>query len=79
MLRISGFKFECHGIRFGTLNAGNLCGRKTEVCEELKKVDGYWMPEVRRKAQELVLWVLRDEGINCSDQEMTKELDGLES
>ena len=35
--RICRFKSECHGIRFGTLNVGSLCGRKTKVCEELKK------------------------------------------
>ena len=35
--RISRFKSECHGIRFGTLNVGSLCGRKTEMCEELRK------------------------------------------
>ena len=35
--RISGFKSECQGIRFGTLNVGSLCGKKTEVCEELRK------------------------------------------
>ena len=35
--RISGFKSECHGINFGTLNVRSLCGRKTEVCEELRK------------------------------------------
>ena len=47
--RISGFKSECHGIRFGTLNVGSLCGRKTEVCEELRKskVDVCCMQEVR--------------------------------
>ena len=35
--RISGLKPECHGIRFGTLNVGSLCEKKTEVCEELRK------------------------------------------
>ena len=34
---ISGFKSECHGIKFSTLNVGSLCGRKAEVCEELRK------------------------------------------
>ena len=31
--RISRFKSECHGIRFGTLNVGSLSGRKTEELE----------------------------------------------
>ena len=53
MQRISGFKFECHGIRFGTLNVVSLCGRKTEVCEELRKrkVDVCCIQEVRWKGQ----------------------------
>ena len=44
---------ECRGIRFGALNVGNLCGRKTEVCEELRKrrVDVCRMQEVRWKSQ----------------------------
>ena len=44
---------ECHGIRFGTLNVGSLCGRKTEVCKELRKrrVDVCCMQEVRWKGQ----------------------------
>ena len=47
--RFSGFKSEYQGIRFGTLNVGSLCGRKTEVCEELRKrrVDVCCMQEVR--------------------------------
>ena len=51
--RISGFKSECHEIRFGTLNVGSLCGRKTEVCEELRKrrVDVCCMQEVKWKGQ----------------------------
>ena len=51
--RISGLKSECHGIRFGTLNAGSLCGRKTEKCEELRKrrVDVCYIQEVRWKGQ----------------------------
>ena len=51
--RISGFISECHGIRFGTLNVGSLCGRKTEVCEELRKrkVDVCCIQEVRWKGQ----------------------------
>ena len=52
--RISRFKSECHGIRFGTLNVGSLRGRKTEVCEELRKrkVDMCCIQEVRWKGQE---------------------------
>ena len=51
--RISGFKSECHGIRFGTLNVGSLCGRKTEVCEKLRKrkVGACCIEEVRWKGQ----------------------------
>ena len=42
-----------HGIRFGTLNVGSLCGRKTEVCEALRKrkVDVWCIQEVRWKGQ----------------------------
>ena len=49
--RISGFKSKCHGIRFDTLNVESLCGRKTDVCEELKtrKVDVCCIQEVRWK------------------------------
>ena len=52
--KISGFKSECHEIRFGTINVVSLCGRKTEVCEELRKrkVDVYCIQEVRWKGQE---------------------------
>ena len=51
--RISGLKSECHGIKFGTLNVGTLCGRKTEVCEELRKrkIDVCSIQEVRWKGQ----------------------------
>ena len=51
--RISGFKSECHGIRFGILNVGSLCKRKTEVCEEprKRKVDVCCIQEVRSKGQ----------------------------
>ena len=51
--RLSGFKSECHGIRCGSLNVESLCGRKTEVCEELRKgrVDVCCMQEVRWKGQ----------------------------
>ena len=51
--RISGFKSECHGIRFGALNVESLCERKTEVCEELRKrkVDVCCIQEVRWKGQ----------------------------
>ena len=47
--RISRFKSVCLGIRFAALNVGSLCGRKTEVCEELRKrrVDVCCMQEVR--------------------------------
>ena len=53
MRRISGFKPECRGIRFGTLNVGSLCGRKREMFEELRKrrVDVCCMQEVRWKDQ----------------------------
>ena len=53
MQPISGFKPECHGIRIDTLNMGSLCGRKTEVCEELRKrkIDVCCMHEVRWKGQ----------------------------
>ena len=51
--RIYGFKSECHEIAFGTLNVGSLCGRKTEVCEKLRKrrVDVCCMEEVRWEGQ----------------------------
>ena len=53
MRRISEFKSECHEIRFGALNVGSLCGRKTEVCEEprKRKVDVCCIQEVRWKGQ----------------------------
>ena len=53
MQRIFGFKSDCHGIRFGTSNVGSLCGRKTEVCEELRrrKVDVCCIQEARWKDQ----------------------------
>ena len=49
----SGAK-NLHGMKFGTLNVGSLCGRKTEVCEELRKrrVDVRCIQEVRWKGQE---------------------------
>ena len=59
-------------MRFGTLNVRSLCGRKTEVCEELRKrtVDVCCMQEVRWKGQgacfvgvtanSFGVWVLRD-------------------
>ena len=58
---------------------GSLCGRKTEMCEELKKrkVDVCCIHE-DGKAKELVLWVLQDEGINCGGQEMMQDLEELE-
>ena len=51
--RISGFKSECYGRKFGTLNVGSLCGRKTEVCEKQRKkrVDVCCMQEVIWKDQ----------------------------
>ena len=51
--RISGFKSGCHGIRFGSLNVGSLCERKTVVCEELRKrkVDVCCIQKVRGKGQ----------------------------
>ena len=51
--RIFRFKRECHGIRFGTLNVGSLCGRKTKVCEDpsKKRVDVCCMQEVTWKGQ----------------------------
>ena len=54
MQRISGFNPECCGIRFGTLNVANLCRRKTEVCEELRKrrVGVCCTQEIRWKGQE---------------------------
>ena len=53
VLRISGFPSDCRGLRFGTLNVGSLSGRKTEVCEELRKrrVDVCCVHEVRWKGQ----------------------------
>ena len=77
--RISGCKSKCHGIRFGTLNVGSLCGRKTEVCEEPRKrrVDVCCIQK-DEKAKELVLWLLQDKGINCSGEEMMQDLEGLE-
>ena len=40
------------------------------MCVASRKYDG--------KAKKLVLWVLRDEGINCGGQEMMQDLEGLE-
>jgi len=51
--RISGFTFNSNQrfcIRFGSLNVGSLCGKGTEVCEELRRrVDVYCIQEVRWK------------------------------
>ena len=46
--RISGF-----GVKFGTWNLGTICGRGTEVCEELRKrkVDVCCVQEVRWRGQ----------------------------
>ena len=54
MRRISGFKPENFGIRFVSVNVASLCGRKTEVCEELRKkrVDVCCIQEIRWKGQE---------------------------
>jgi len=45
--------FERFCVRFGSLNVGNLCGRGTEVCEELrsKRVDVCSIQEVSWKGQ----------------------------
>ena len=78
--KISGFKSECHEIRFGTLNVGNLYKRKTEVCEELRKrrVDVCCMQKVRWKGQGARLVGTLIEGINCGGQEMVQDFEGLE-
>ena len=49
-----GLNLNVTGKRFGTLNVGSLCGRKTEVCEELRmrRVDVCCIQEVRWKGQE---------------------------
>ena len=59
---------------------GSLCGRKTEVCEELRKrkVDVCCIQEVRWKGQGARFVVLRDKGIKCGGQEMMQDLEGLE-
>ena len=51
--RSLGFKSECHGIGFCTLNVGSLCGRKTEECKELRKrrIHVCCMQKVRWKGQ----------------------------
>ena len=50
---MSGFKSECYWIRLGTLNVENLCGRKMEVSEEMRKrrVDVCCIQEARWKGQ----------------------------
>ena len=40
------------------------------MCAASRKQDG--------KVKELVLWVLRDKGINCGGQEMMQDSEGLE-
>ena len=40
------------------------------MCAACRKKDG--------KATELVVWVLRNEGINCGGQEMMQDLERLE-
>ena len=81
MRRISGFKPEFHEIKFGTLSAGSLCERKIKVCEELRKRKLMCAASRKKneKAKELVLWILRDEGINCGGQETMQNLEWLES
>ena len=51
------------------------------MCEELRKrrVNVCCMQEVRCKGNELVLWILRDKGVNYVGQEMMQDLEGLES
>ena len=48
--RMSRFKSksECLRIRLGTFNVGIICGKKTEVCEKLRKrrADVYCMKEI---------------------------------
>ena len=68
----------CRGIRFGTLNVGSLCGRKTEVCEELRKrtVDVRCMQEMKMQKPRSLF--CGDKGINCDGQEMMQDPEGLE-
>ena len=49
------------------------------MSEELKKrrVDVCCMQEKDGKAKELVLWVLRDEGIHCGVKEMMQDRVGI--
>ena len=59
VLRIPGLKIHKEkvekqiGVRFGSWNAGNICGRGTEVCEELRKrkVDVCCLQEVRWRGE----------------------------
>ena len=46
-------------------------GREELMCAACRKQDA--------KANELVLLVIRNEGINCGGQEMMQDLEGLES
>ena len=79
--RISGFKSKSRGIRFVMLNMGSFCGRKTDVCEELRKrrVDVWCIQEEEWKGQEarFVGSLLRDEGKNCSCQEIMPGFGGV--
>ena len=58
-LIISGLKIHKEkvekqiGVRFGSWNVGSICGRGTEVCEELRKrkVDVCCLQEVRWRGE----------------------------
>ena len=60
MLRIPGVKIHKEkvekkiGVRSGSWNVGSICGRGTEVCEELRKrkVDVCFLQEVRWRGEE---------------------------
>ena len=59
MLRIPELKIHKEkvekqiGVRFGSWNVGSMCGRGTEVCEQLRKrkVDVCRLQEVRWKGE----------------------------
>ena len=59
VLRIPGLKIHKEkaekqiGVRFGSWNVGSICGRETEVCEELRKrkVDVCCLQEVRWRGE----------------------------
>ena len=60
VLRIPGLKIHEEkvekriGVRFGSSNVGSICGRETEVCEELRKrkVDVCSLQEVKWRGGE---------------------------